>query len=82
MIVADAVLADDLNTLCHAPLVASKFECALLALHLDRKVFGWDRAGAWRVIADPDAHEREQHCKQMHDLLFNQIPADFRRRTQ
>jgi hypothetical protein len=42
MMVADLVHADDLNTLCHSHLAGSKFECALLALHADRKVFGWD----------------------------------------
>jgi hypothetical protein len=82
MMVADAVRADDLNALCHSQLSGSEFECALLALHLDRKVYGWDHNGGWRVIADPEAHEREQHRKQMNDLLFNQIPADFRRRRQ
>jgi hypothetical protein len=82
MMVADAVRADDLNALCHSQLAGSQFECALLVLHLDRKVYGWDRNGGWCVIADPEAHEREQHRKQMNDLLFTQIPADFRRRMQ
>jgi hypothetical protein len=52
MMVADAVRADDLNALCHSQLTGTQFECALLALHLDRKVYGWDRNGGWRVIAD------------------------------
>jgi hypothetical protein len=58
MMVADVVRADDLNTLCHAQLAGSKFESALLVLHLDRKVFGWDRVGRWRVIADPEGPAR------------------------
>jgi hypothetical protein len=37
MMAADVVRADDLNTLCHEPLAGSKFECALLVLHLDRR---------------------------------------------
>jgi hypothetical protein len=82
LMVADAVHADDLNALCHSQLAGSEFECALLALHLDRKVYGWDRNGGWRVIADQEAHEREQHRKRMNNLIFNQIPADFRRRRQ
>jgi hypothetical protein len=73
---------DDLNALCDSQLAGSRFECALLALHLDRKVYGWDRNGGWRVIADPEAHEREQHREQMKDLLFKQIPTDFRQRSQ
>jgi len=82
MMVADLVREDDLNAVCHAQLAGSKFECALLVLHLDGKVCGWDRVGGWRVIADPEAHAREQQRRQMNDLVFNQIPADFRRRRQ
>ena len=82
MMVADVVRADDLNALCHAQLAGSKFECALLVLHLDRKVFGWDRVGGWHVIADPEAQARAQQRERMNDLIFNQIPADFRRRRQ
>jgi len=80
--VADSVHADDLNALCDSQLAGSQFECVLLALHLDRKVYGWDRNGGWRVIADPEAHEREQHREQMKDLLFKRIPTDFRQRSQ
>jgi hypothetical protein len=82
MMVADVVRADDLNTLCHAQLAGSKFECALLVLHLDRKVLGWDRVGRWRVIADPEGPARAQQRERRNHLVFNQIPADFRRRRQ
>ena len=78
MIAAAALRAGDLNTLCHSELAGSKFECALLVLHLDRIVYGWDRCGGWRLVADPEAHEREQHRKQMNDLIFNRSPAYFR----
>ena len=40
MMAADAVNADNFNVLCHSQLAGSQFECALLALHLSRKVFG------------------------------------------
>jgi hypothetical protein len=81
-IAADVLRADDLNALCHAQLDASEFECACLVLHMDRIVWGWDRPGRWRVLADPGACEREQHRKEMNDLIFNQIPADLRRRMK
>lgn len=80
--VADRVRAADLNTLCHTQLAGSQLECALLVLHLDRKVFGWDHGGGWRVIADPERQARAQQRERMHDLAFNQIPADLRRRRQ
>jgi hypothetical protein len=78
MIAANVLCAGDLNALCHAQLDASEFECACLVLHMDRIVWGWDRPGRWRVLADPGAREREQHRKEMNDLIFNQIPAHFR----
>jgi hypothetical protein len=78
MIAPAALRADDLNALCHSQLAGSKFECALLVLHLDSIVYGWDREGGWRLLADPGASDREQHRKEMNDLIFNQIPAHFR----
>jgi hypothetical protein len=80
MIAAGVLRAEDLNALCHAELADSPFECACLVLHMDSIVWGWDRPGGWRVIADPGAQAREQHGEQMRDLIFNQIAADFRRR--
>jgi hypothetical protein len=82
MMVADAVRPEELNDLCHVELAASEFECGLLVLHLDRKVFGWDRVSRWRVIADPEGQARAQHRERMSNLVFNEIPADFCRRTQ
>jgi hypothetical protein len=78
MIAADVLRADDLNALSHAQLDNSEFECVCLVLHMNRIIWGWDRPGRWRVIVDPDAHARDQHRKQMNDLIFNQIPAHFR----
>lgn len=69
-----------LNALCHAELAASEFKCACVVLHLDRIVWGWDRPGGWRVLADPGAEERRRYREKMGDLIFNQIPTDFRRR--
>jgi hypothetical protein len=80
MIVADVLCADDLNALCHAQLDASIFECACLVLHSDRIVWGWDRPSRWRVLANPGARERQQHREEMGRLIFDQIPAEFRRR--
>jgi hypothetical protein len=80
MIVADVLCADDLNALCHAQLDASEFECACLVLYPDRIVWGRDRPGRWRVLANPSARERRQHRQEMRRLIFDQIPADFRRR--
>lgn len=82
MIAADVLRADDLNALCGAELTASEFECACLVLHLDSIAWGWDRPGGWRVLADPGGQERQQHREKVNDLIFNQIPADFRRRQQ
>jgi hypothetical protein len=82
MIAAGVLCADDLNTLCHAQLEASEFECACMVLHMDRIVWGWDRPGKWRVLADPDARERELHRERMGRLIFDEIPADFRRRMK
>jgi hypothetical protein len=73
-----ALRADDLNVLYNAELAGSKFERALLVLHLDQIVWGWDREGRWRLLADPGASEREQRRKQVKDLIFDQIPAHFR----
>jgi hypothetical protein len=81
-VAADVLCADDLNTLCHAQLEASEFECACLVLHMDKIVWGWDRPGRWRVLADPGARERELHRQQMARLIFDEIPADFRRRMK
>jgi hypothetical protein len=35
-----------------------------------RKVFGWDRFGSWRVIADPEGQARAQQRERMNDLVF------------
>jgi hypothetical protein len=35
----------------------------------------------WRIVADPDARERELHRARMNDLIFNQIP-DYHRRSR
>jgi hypothetical protein len=78
MIAPAALRADDLNARCHSQLAGAKFECALLVLHLDSIVYGWDREGGWRLLADPGASEREQPRKEMNDLIVNQIPAHFR----
>jgi hypothetical protein len=51
-------------------MVDPQFECALLVLHLNRIVFGWDRGGGWRVIADPEVSARMQHRAQMNYLIF------------
>ena len=82
MIAANVLRADDLSALCHAQLDAAEFECACLVLHLDRIIWGWDRPGRWRVLADPGASEREQHRHEMRRLIFDEIPADFRRRMK
>jgi hypothetical protein len=82
MIAADVLRADDLNALCHAQLNASEFVCTCLVLHLDRIVWGWDRPGRWRVLADRGARERQQHRHEMGRLIFDEIPAHFRRRGQ
>jgi hypothetical protein len=82
MIAADVLCADDLNALCHAQLDDSEFECACLVLHMDRIVWGWDRPGRWRALADRGAHERQQHRHEMRRLIFDEIPADFRRRMK
>jgi len=82
MIAADVLRADDLNALSHAQLDTSEFECACLVLHLDRIVWGWDRPRRWRVLADPGARERQQHRHEMRRLIFDGIPAHFRRRGQ
>jgi hypothetical protein len=64
---------DDFNALCHAQLAASKFECACLVLHMNRIVWGWDRPGRWRVLADPDAAGRQEHKERMSDLIFKRM---------
>jgi hypothetical protein len=82
MIAADVLRDEELNALSHAQLDASEFECACLVLHLDRIVWGWDRPGRWRVLADPGARERQQHREEMGRLIFDEIPTDFRRRMK
>jgi hypothetical protein len=82
MIAANVLRPDDLNALCHPQLAASEFEGVCLVLHMDRIVWGWDRPGKWRVLADPGARERHQGRAEMGRLIFEQIPADFRRRTK
>jgi hypothetical protein len=69
----------DLNALSHEMLCASPFERAYLVLHMGSVVFGWNRREGWRIVADPDAGERERHRDRMNDLIFNQIPAHHRR---
>jgi hypothetical protein len=78
----DVLAADDLNGLCHAQLFASEFECACLVLHMNRIVWGWDRPGGWRVLADPNGAERRGRRKLMSDLIFNDIAADFEARIK
>lgn len=81
MIVPGLVRTADLNALCHGMLSASRFQRVLLVLHMSSVVFGWNREERWEVVADPDAAERERHRARMSDLIFNQIPAEHRRRA-
>ena len=69
---------EDLNRLSHSGLSSSSFDQAFLILHLNSIVYGWNRAAGWRLVADPDAEAREQHHKEMADLIFNQIPRFHR----
>jgi hypothetical protein len=77
-IMPHAVNVEDLNGLFHAGLLSSAFGKAFLILHLNSIVYGWDRGACWRLVADPDAEAREQHHKQMADVVFNQIPRFHR----
>jgi hypothetical protein len=52
-------------------LSASSFERTYLILHMGSVMFGWNRQEGWRVVADPDAGERERHRARMNDLIFN-----------
>lgn len=79
MILPGFVRITELNGLLHGMLSASSFQRAYLVLHIGNVVFGWNRREGWRVVADPDAGEREQHRVRMNDLIFNQIPAHHRR---
>jgi hypothetical protein len=79
MIVPALVQTDELNRLFHGPLCGSRFERVYLVLHIGSVVFGWTRAEGWRIVADPDARERELHRARMNDLIFNQIPNHHRR---
>jgi hypothetical protein len=79
MIVPDLVQTDELNRLFHGPLCGSRFERVYLVLHIGSVVFGWTRAESWRIVADPDARERELHRARMNDLIFNQMPNHHRR---
>jgi hypothetical protein len=36
----------------------------------DLVVYGWQRSGGWRVLANPDASERKAHQAQLNDLIF------------
>lgn len=67
------VRIDDLNNLLHENLSASNFDRAFIVLHLHSVIYGWQRGEGWRVVADPQACEREEHRAQMNDLIFNQI---------
>lgn len=80
-IVPDLVDTSELNPLFHDILSASRFQRAFLVLHMNRTVFGWNRQGGWCVVADADAGERERHRRRMNDLIFNEIPAHYRRRS-
>ena len=71
IITADVLRSEDLNALCHLQLDASEFECRLV-LHMDKIVWGWDRPGIWRVLADPGARERELHRHEMRRLIFGE----------
>jgi hypothetical protein len=77
-IMPHVVSIEDLNRLFHGSLSLSSFNQAFLILHLDSIVYGWDRSAGWRLVADPDAEAREQHRKEMADLIFNQIPRFHR----
>jgi hypothetical protein len=79
MIVPGLVQTDELNWLFHGPLCGSRFERVYLVLHIGSVVFGWTRAEGWRIVADPDARERELHRARMNDLIFNQIPNNHLR---
>ncbi len=72
MIVPGLVQTGELNRLFHGPLCGSRFERVYLVLHIGSVVFAWTRAAGWRIVADPDARERELHRARMNDLIFNQ----------
>jgi hypothetical protein len=52
-----------------------------LVLHMYRVIWGWDRPGRWRVLADPDAAGRQEHKERTSDVL-DKIRADFRARIK
>jgi hypothetical protein len=78
IIMPHAIQVEDLNRLFHSGLSSSSFDQALLILHLSSIVYGWNRGTGWRLAADPDAEAREQHRKEMADLIFTQIPRFHR----
>jgi hypothetical protein len=78
IIMPDVVRVEELNRLFHQSLASSNFDREFFILHLYNIVYGWS-PGGWRLIAHPDSGAREQHQKQMADLVFNRIPPLPRR---
>jgi hypothetical protein len=78
MILPAMVQPVDLDGLCHGQLHGSNFARAYLLLHMGSVAYGWNREDGWRLIADPDAAERERHSARMNDLIFNVIPHHHR----
>jgi hypothetical protein len=78
IIVPTLLRIEELNRLYHFNLTVSKFDRAYLILHIDNIVYGWNQAERWRLVADPHTREREQHLRQMNDLVFNRIARNRR----
>ena len=73
-----ALRSEDLNGLCHFELAASNFDRAYLILHMSSIVYEWKRTQGWRLLADPNVHEREEHNERMNNLIFNLMPQHHR----
>ena len=67
----DFVRTSELNRLFHGLRV-------YLVLHIGSILFGWNRQEGWRLVADPDADERERNRRRMNDPIFSEIPAHHR----
>lgn len=68
-IVPGLVNVADLNSVSHAVLTASTFDQAYLVVHTGKVIYGWSRDDGWRVVADPDAGERQAHKDRMNSLI-------------
>jgi hypothetical protein len=77
-IVPAMLRVDQLDTLYQRDLTASNFDRAYLVLHMGNILYGWDRPNGWRLIANPDARDRQLHQNHVLDLIFNQIPRYHR----